>query len=77
MKAHIVFKQNSILGREREGYRREHKVGWGGEGGNTEEISKSKKIVTKLWQRLNHSAAFCHDSPKLELPRAWEPPSNS
>jgi hypothetical protein len=33
--------------------------------------------VTKLWQRLNHSDAFHHDSLKLELPRAWEPRSNS
>jgi hypothetical protein len=49
-----------------EGDRRGNKAGWG-EGGNAEEISRSKKIVTKLWQRLNHNAAFRHDSLKLEL----------
>jgi hypothetical protein len=68
VKSHLVFKQNNIPGREMEGDRRGNKAGWG-EGGNTEEISRSKKIVTKLWQRLNHSIAFRHDSLKLELPR--------
>jgi hypothetical protein len=49
---------------------------------NGRKVKKSKRdceqaVRTNQWWRLETSPASCHDSFKLELPGAWEPPCNS